>query len=351
LVPAVIDEFNKAVSKERGFLGCLGCTGVAAIVVLLFPIAAFAGFMMGILPGLLLAIAPSLFVYMVAWRGLTWLFARAVKTAGIDPTAPWSGRAIGLAAMLPIAAFAIILPFVVNADVEQQAFALQATDDISTGPIDWPEIVAIDLPSRYTSFDDAPSCEAICLRMLYNAAVSRVLAVAYDWRARKQVVASYRIERRPKCPDLKLEDGLVVWSGEGPGGVIARVRARIAAGDCLIRDDGALGEAQATISLRQVRTADSSFQHPWKLKLDTLAALRLNIATADGRVLYRRTEIRAEPLAMPLRTTAGGGLFTTVTYVGWSRTNLSRSPLGPDGRDVLPALLGDAARPPDLPAQ
>jgi hypothetical protein len=350
-VQTAIDEPGSALSKERGFLGCLGCTGVAAIVVLLFPMAVFFGFMAGILPGLFLAVAPSLFVYMICWRGLRWLCAKVGSAADFGATGRWSGRLIDFAALIPIAAFAIILPMVINSDIEQEASALKFTDKISTGPIDWPDIVAIDLPSRYTPFGDVASCEAICLRLLYNGAVSRVLAIAYDVGARKQVVASYRIERRAQCPYTKLDNGLVVWSGEGGRDVTARVRARIAAGDCLIREDGALSEARATISVREIKSAESDFQHPWKLKLDTLAAFRLDIVTADGRVLYRQTEIRADPLSVPLRTTAGAGLFTTVTYVGWSRTRVNRSPLGPHGRDVLPALLGDAARPPDLPAQ
>jgi hypothetical protein len=351
LVQTAIDEPGSALSKERGFLGCLGCTGVAAIVVLLFPIAAFVGFMAGVLPGLFLAVAPSLFVYMIGWRGLRWLCGRVGAAAGFGATGLRSGRVIDFVAVIPIVAFVIILPMAINSDIEQEASALQLTDKISTGSIDLPDIVAIDLPSRYTRFGDVASCEAICLRLLYNGAVSRVLAVAYDGLARKQVVASYRIERRPQCPDPKLENGFVVWSGERGRGVTAPVRARIAAGDCLIREDGALSEARATISFRQIKSAQSSFQHPWTLKLDTLAALRLEIVTADGRVLYRQTEIRADPLSVPLRTTASGGRSTTSTYVEWSRTRLNRSPLGPDGRDVLPTLLGDAARLPDLPVQ
>ena len=351
LVQAVIDEPDSVFTKERGFLGCLGCTGVAAIVVLLFPIAAFLGFMAGILPGLFLAVAPSLFVYMVCWRCLKWLCARGGAAAGFGATGFWSGRLIDFAAVVPIIAIAIILPMAINTDIEREALTLQLTDKISTGPIDLPDIVAIDLPWRFTRFGYVASCEAICLRLLYNGAVSRVLAVVYDGLARKQVVASYRIERRPQCPDPKLENGFVVWSGEGGRGVTAPVRARIAAGDCLIREDGTLSEARATISFRQIKSAESSFQHPWTLKLDTLAGFRLEIVTADGRVLYRQTEIRAHPLSVPLRTTASGGRSTTSTYVEWSRTRLNRAPLGPDGRDVLPRLLGDAARLPDLPVQ
>ena len=346
-----IDEPGSAISKERGFLGCLGCTGVAAIVVLLFPIAAFAGFMAGVLPGLFLAVAPSLFVYMICWRGLRWLCLKVGSAAGFGATGLWSGRLIDFAAVVPIVAIAIILPIAINSDIEREALTLQSTDKIPTGPIDLPDIVAVDLPSKYTRFGDVASCEAICLRLLYNGAVSRVLAVVYDGLARKRVVTSYRIEHRPQCPAPKLENGFVVWSGERGRGVTAPVRARIAAGDCLIREDGALSDARATISFRQIKIAESSFQNPWTLKLDTLAGFRLEIVTADGRVLYRQTEIRADPLSVPLRTTAGGGLFTTVTYVGWSRTRLSRSPLGPDGRDVLPTLLGNAARLPDLPVQ
>jgi hypothetical protein len=45
------------------------------------------------------------------------------------------------------------------------------------------------------------------------------------------------------------------------------------------------------------------------------------------------------------------GFMTTVTYGGWARTKRIASQLGPQGRDVFPALLGDAAHMPDAPPE
>ena len=169
--------------------------------------------------------------------------------------------------------------------------------------------------------------------------------------------ASYRIEPRDLCPKVDLPRTLIVWLGElrASGGtrrmtVEDRVKVRIAGGECLVRDTGRMEDAGTIISVRNVKPGLSVFRGPWNLWLDTVNARRLEIAEADGRVLYRRTQITAALLAEPLRSTAGGGLFTTVTYAGWARREVNTQPLGPDGRDILPDLLGkEASRPPDVP--
>jgi hypothetical protein len=299
----------------------------------------------------------SLFIYLVAWWGLQWLAVKLGEVVGLDSGIwyRWTANLVP-AGIILVLAFAI--PLVINAPHERKITQLQATDVQSSGIIKLPAVVAIDLPkaSHTRGWGVGPFCEALCLRLLYNGVVSRVVAVA-RWPDGKVELASYGIERRDLCPKVDLPRTLIVWLGEhrASGGtrrmrVEDRVQARIAAGECLVRDAGRIEDAGTIISVRNVKPGLDVFRGPWNLWLDTVNAQRLEIAETDDRVLYRRTEINAALLAEPLRSTAGGGFFTTVTYAGWARRQVVTQPLGPDGRDILPGLLGEeASRPPDLP--
>lgn len=340
------------------FLRFLGCTGVAALIVLAYPAAAVFGWLLGGLPGFFLGIAPSLFVYLVVWWGLKWLVLKLGMVAGFDP-ATSQGRWI--ANLVPVAILLVVafkIPAAVSAPREQEIAQLQATDVQPPGVIKLPAIVAVEVPksSHGGRRGEGPYCEALCLRLLYNGAVSRVVAVARLPEGKLEL-ASYRIERRDQCPNPDLPRSLIVWPREhlawrdtGPKGVKQRVQARISAGECLVRDAGRIEDAEAVISVRNVKAGADIFQGPWNPWLDTVSARHLEIVEADGRVLYRRTEVTAALLSAPLRSTAGGGLLTTVTYVGWAWRRADTQPLGPDARDILPGLLGEeASRPPDLP--
>ena len=193
----------------------------------------------------------------------------------------------------------------------------------------------------------APYCEALCLRLLYNGVVSRVIAAARFHDGTIEL-ASYRIERRDQCAKPDLPRTLIVWAADhlawsdaGPKGVKQRVEARISAGECLVRDAGRIEDAEAVISVRDVKAGADIYQGPWNPWLDTVGARRLEIVKADGRVLYRLTEVTAAVLSAPLRSTAGGGLLTTVTYAGLARSRADTRRLGRDARDILPDLLGE----------
>ena len=113
---------------------------------------------------------------------------------------------------------------------------------------------------------------------------------------------------------------------------------------------GHIEDAGLRISYSHLKKEVSSLGHPWSMTLDTVGANRLEITKPDGEVLFRRTEVSAEPLPIvPLLIEMRAGLLTTVSYAGWAREKKVYAPLGPHGRDVLPALLGAASRVPDEP--
>jgi hypothetical protein len=337
----------------RWFLALLGTTAAAAVIALLFPSAVALGFILGIFPGIFLSSAPSLFIYLFAWLVVRLIVLRGQAFAGFNPAVPLSMRLANLVALAIVAIPAITIPLVINAPLQQQIAMLQATDVRPDGPIKLPAVVAVELPKSYSG-DRPPYCEAICLRLLYNGVVSRVIAAEIRPDGKPELAASYRIERRDQCPKPEFPNSFIVWPGEWRGKekptyIEGRVLARISAGECLAREEGRLEDAQLVISLREIRRGLDRFNGPWRLGLDTLNARRLEIVESNGRVLLRRTEVTTQPLAIPLRHVVAAGLLTTVTYSGWVRSNNEVSPFGPHAREVLPDLLGEASRLPDLP--
>ena len=339
------------------FLYVLGSTGLAALIVMAYPFTAVFGLFLGILPGVILGLTPSLFIYLLAWGTLRWLVTKLWTVAGLNPTSGALGRAANLVSVAILMVLAFAIPGMINAPREEEIAQLQAMDVQPSDVIKLPAIVAVELPSSSYARrpGEGPYCEALCLRLLYNGVVSRVIVVARSHDGRTEL-AGYRIERREQCPKADLPRSLIVWPqqylamGTGPKQVEDRVKARVAAGECLVREAGRIEDAGMVIAVRTLKAGTSPFRAPWSLRLDTVDAKRLEIVEADGRVLYRRTQIIAELLSAPLRSTAGGGLLTSVTYVGWAYRAARTQEFGPDGRDILPSLLGkEASRPPDVP--
>src|SRR5262249_33851548 len=140
-------------------------------------------------------------------------------------------------------------------------------------------------------------------------------------RAARIEPTAYWIERRDTCPPPALARRRIVWPAvdfplRRDADLRSRVLARVAAGECLAQARAHEEVAGATVSYRKIREGASVFSAPWSLSLDTVTAHRLEIVEAGGRVLYRRTEVTAMPLTVPLQITAAAGFMTTVTYVG-----------------------------------
>jgi hypothetical protein len=334
------------------FLGIAAAIGAVAIVA---PHLVMLGFFAGILPGVILSAAPSVFLYALAWYLVRTSILIAGNVIGLDP-AQWVFRvAAGLVAAPIVIVAAVAIPRVINAPVDHMVREFRATDRETAAPIAFPQTVAILLPP---SIDKQPPCDTLCQRLLYNGAVGKV--VATDTGSASRPPVAYWIERRDNCPEPVLARLDVVWPVdfsrrrergliEPPRARTHGIRARIAAGECLIDGPGRLEEAGATISFRQIKKGASPLAYAWSLTLDTVSANRLEIVKVDGEVLYRRTEVKAEPLVVPLLVEMRAGLLTSVTYAGWGRVKKVHSQLGPHGRDVLPALLGAAAHAPDAP--
>jgi hypothetical protein len=343
----------RALGMNRRAVIYFAVIGVVAAAVMTVPQIVLLGLAAGILPGYILGITPSLFCYSLVWWPIRGVLLKAGLLAGLDPAQRFLHWTAGTAAVAITLIPAVLVPRAFNVSIELAATALCAEDHENAGPIAFPTVVALRLPRSYVQIN---LCEALCQHLLYNGVVSRVIVGQVNGpdASIPPPPNAYWIERRDRCPEPDISIFQVAWPTDFPleqGGPLTRVRARIAAGECLLRDQGTIEEAGATITVRQLKKGASIFDTPWSLEPDTVEATRLEIVESDGRVLYRRTEVTTHPLMVPLLIDVQSGLLTTVTYVGWARPTVVYAPIGPQGRDVMPDLLGAASRRVDKPEQ
>jgi hypothetical protein len=342
-------ELRRQLGVGRRFTIFLTAAGFLGAIALAAPSLVMLGFFAGILPGIVLFAAPSAFLYMLAWYCVFALPLVAANVARIDPER-WIIRFLaGTVAAAIVAVVAVAVPRSINASIEQVIAEFRTDDRDPATPIVFPPVVAVVLAG---SIDKQPGCDTLCQRLLYNGVVSKV--VMADVKPRRNSTGTpiaYWIERREACPQPVLRRPSVVWPSDfrQRAGAESRTRARVAAGECLVSGPALVEEAQVTVDFRSIKKGSSPLGHSWSLTLDTVNVNRLEIKRANGEVLYRRTEAEVEPLVAPLLVEMRAGFMTTVTYGGWARTKRIASQLGPQGREVLPALLGDAAHMPDAP--
>lgn len=322
-----------------------GLLGVAATIAIAWPPAVLIGLLLGFVPGILLWVAPSLLMYSLLW----WITRAIIRRTPILAKAGLLRFVVPALSATIVAVPAVLIPHRINMQAEDAAQRLRTNDFEPDKPIVLPDTtVALVIDGNYNWLKRKPSCETLCVRLLFNSAVARVIAVD---PAHGNSTTAFWIERRETCPDRPNLNFDVRWTTDFPlvrGDMFEdRVRTRIARGECLIEADGHLDEAAATISYRHVQKGTPLFQRPWSFQPGPPVVNRLEISGADGAMIYRRTEVTIIDLATPLQIETAAGFLTTVTYAGWGRYEKTFGQIGPHGRDVLPQILGDAARKPE----
>jgi hypothetical protein len=333
---------------SRRFAIYIGLTGVAALAAIVWPGIVLIGLFLGIIPGIVLWIAPSLFVYSLLWWSARAILLKIPTMARIARVGMFRLVVPAVSAAI-VATAAVLVPYLINTRAEDAAQSLQAGDREPDKPIALPPVVALVIDGNYNRSKRTPFCETLCLRLLFNSAVARVIAVD---PAHRNATSAFWIERRETCPEHANLSFRIRWMTDFP---LARgdtpedrVRTRIAGGECLLEGDGRADEAAMTISYRTVQKGISIFERPWALQPGRPSVNRLEISDASGATIYRRTEVTIVALTVPLQIATAAGLFTTVTYAGWARSDRTLGAIGPQSRDVLPRMLGDAVRKPEF---
>src|SRR3954470_24067399 len=211
----------------------LAVTGALAAIAVAAPALVMIGFFVGILPGIVLFVAPSVFLYAFAWYLARTGILIAGTVARFNSGRWWFKVLAGVTAIPILIAAVFVPPHMINASVDRIVEEFQSDDRGTPQLISFPPIVAVLLPR---GIDKQPACDTLCQRLLYNGRATKVI-MADSVKSKRQPVA-YWIEHRDVCPEPVIARRNVVWPQDHlfrPRRIPRTgVRGRSAAGECLI---------------------------------------------------------------------------------------------------------------------
>src|SRR5258708_2177448 len=216
---------QQAISKF--LVTALIVTGVITVAVFAMPDLITIGLFLLVLPGVLLAITPTVFLYLMAFS-LPWFLL--------------SQRGIAISALGGLAAVAWVgfgLPSILNWRTSQWLFDAQAKEAAPSTRIAAGRIVAL----QPLSGSAKKGCSDLCQTLLFNSPVDRrVLLPGKSMGGTHGHSISFRVERRSSCPDTdpRLQSG--GWGNtwlkdSGQSKIAQTVRLRIADGECLVKEE------------------------------------------------------------------------------------------------------------------
>lgn len=273
-------------------------------VTLAFPVIVFIGFIALIVPGALMMLAGPAFVY-VGLGALAFQLSSGM--------APPLRMAVTLGLPL-LVAFA--LPALLDEPERRLTAAIRA-QDVPPPPEGLPGFRSITIAiNRGTELRaDSPGwmqdiqqntlrCDELCIRLLYNGGAERVVMAALS-RGRlgeeSRIVASrgYRIERGADCPAVDIAHlGQGSWGDlRHPDNLAARVRMRIAAGECLVSAE--TGATDAILSDMTDTPRNARNAHRQAAIAETWGARRIELRSTSASgdaVLFRETETSRQRL-------------------------------------------------------
>lgn len=255
----------------------------------------------------------------------------------------FGGRRGTVLGLVGVAAAALVPPVLANARLEARVADLVAGDGGERPSGLDARTVAIRLPDRVSWERRAVQCADFCVRALLSDRVGRILvetkADVAASPAPDASVLSYRLERRPACPDLVMPAGTTPW-----GRALA---AEIAAGRCLIEERVPLATADVVVSSGRVARGTNAYGAGHRAFADTVSAARLTVHVRDGdafREVHRRTGVRWEPLLPVLAPSVVPG-YGLEARAGFLRREVRRNlgpyeNLEPDWKGFLADALG-----------
>ncbi len=267
-------------------------TGILGLLSIFVPDLITMGLYLFVVPGVLLAVSPSLFVLTFILRTLRALLKRFSVPFPLIAS-------IGLIVAL---CYAVALAY--NAPTQKMVEELTAHDVITQRPIPVSGTVAL-LGLHY--FNNRNNkwqylCNDMCMKLLYNGAAKKILIGPADdidnRKPRDTKLQSFFIEKRDVCPTPLLD-----WSNSND--TTQALMERIMHGECLITSDGDISEANIVISDKTVHRSPyiSDKLKNWYLNLDSLTARRfevIRVSPQGQEVLEQRTQTRSMPLFVPL---------------------------------------------------
>jgi hypothetical protein len=284
-------------------------TGVITAVVFAVPDLVTVGLFLLILPGLILAFTPTVFLYLAVFAIPWFLLNRRGVAIGV------------LGGLAAVAGVGVGLPVMWNGYTDQRLQEAMAKEEPPSAEIGSANIVALQ-PGRSVL---KTGCGDLCQSLLYDSGVQRVVL----FPAQKTGYVSFHIQNENNCPDaspqLLTTDFRSQWLTSEERQRIARsTRLRIAGGECLVRDENWNGSPDWV--LERVKEDFGTAVKPLSLLPGEVHAEGLQLM-AHGEVISRQTRLQARKLFVPLNLSPRSGSELSLRGWEWTRTRDFQPPV------------------------
>ncbi len=312
--------------------------GGLAAVAIFFPTAIIMGLFLGVAPGIILTLAPTAFVY----YALALLLGIVLKFFKVP--FPIFVSLISLIALGCLASFTLNIP-IYNKVKEYERKDVALEDNFKV-----PDTIAI-YSKQYTRHKDA--CNALCQGLLFNKAAQKVLVItdpSVIQSSSNQQVTSYEIKQGSNCTN---EYVISKRWGKIAG---ANVESRIAAGECLVKAQTKISDAEA-IFFNDKISLNEGYQKYGSLKRRVVFINYIELLENIGSkfdTIYRYSEISAQPFAYPLsfgHILGGGGGSMSLNF-GFFHTKKTVNNPGPsygnpiqEFKSQMENIFGEALKP------
>ena len=153
--------------------------------------------------------------------------------------------------------------------------------------------------------DEGIPCGSLCQRLLYNTAVQGVRVSLEPNELAKTSTESRSalfvlLTSNAKCPPLPDSFFDVVWPHESGEMARGRVKQRLAAGECIIRDVAPINTEGITIRFSRIKSGQTMFERPWSLSVDAVGATRLEVT--DRNLAFIVSADRGQSCAIVVTT-------------------------------------------------
>ncbi|MBN8500135.1 MAG: hypothetical protein J0M19_03160 [Sphingomonadales bacterium] len=313
---------------QKLLISYLLITGVGTAVVMAMPSLVVLGFFLLIIPGLILSMLPSAFLYGLVFAA-GWFAARMIFGDGVLPVL------VGLAAVLAVgftvplpsrnAAMAAYRSSLLPEILPEQPIALRGVVHFK---LNRPKLVKADRNKLAPGIGQSGfRCDGHCLAALFTPGVTAVVldsSVAGD--GSQQAVRTFRLEKRPGCssnvevdfksivPPLQNPDLKGMGNHEGGKLLVSQWAMKLAGEYCLVADS-VVPAADFTVIERTSNSSTSSAR--WSFEPGRLETQTVEILAGDT-VVSRQHQSSVFPLSKFLFVGSTGGIEHF--RFGWNRT-------------------------------
>lgn len=281
-------------------------TGGLTLLVMAFPWLIIIAAMALVIPGLILMIMPTLFLYGVIFAVFWYPLHRQLG----------EGQA-AVIALAVAAGIGFVVPSVINRPTLAAIEAVQAQDKLPRAPLRLRGIVAVHRPSRVLKRDEMLVCDDLCGMLLFSEGVDAVavgLSGRVDGEPPPRPVL-YRLVPAESCPQpiVPKRLGSSSWAGWNAGEyeeLERRWLLRLSAGECIIRE-GAQQREPDFIVREEIPELDRGLvPSNFSLAASAIRHRRFTISSRGSGEVLRQTEVEAWPVAKPLHVGTTGGINT-----------------------------------------